>query len=135
MEISNLNLALKESEYLLSLLMTSFMSFSKEKQEIQKNLAGEYCPCVKEKYLPSLTRSLTFSNSSCYFLVFVIKCSDKSNLKQTGLILAQVSGSCGGGVTMAGALVRRDQHAEGCCSVSVLQHLSQGAAAPSPPAG
>lgn len=47
LEISSLNLALKGSECLLFLLMISFMWFNKEKQETQKNLAGEYRPCVK----------------------------------------------------------------------------------------
>lgn len=63
LEISNLNLALKGNEYLLFLLMTSFMSFNKEKRETQKNLAGEYRPYVQEKYLPFLTSRLTFPNS------------------------------------------------------------------------
>ena len=47
LEISSLNLALKGSECLLFLLMISFMWFNKEKQETQKNLAGEYCPRVR----------------------------------------------------------------------------------------
>lgn len=133
MEISNLNLALKESEYLLSLLMTSFMSFSKEKQEIQKNLAGEYCPCVKEKYLTSLTRSLTFSNSSV-----LLSCVCDKMLRQEQPEADRTYFGSSFGVLRWGSHNGRSvgpQRAARCCSVSVLQHLSQGAAAPSPPAG
>lgn len=50
LEISNLSLALKGSECLLFLPMISSMSFNKEKQEIQKSLAGEYCPCAKAEH-------------------------------------------------------------------------------------